>query len=347
LGGGEYERPISAIDPIYRVSARGREEHSQLRQALHVWKQHHPDRAVIELTDSQIYDEEHLHIELKQNQHLEIRAAAGARPIIRLLDYQASRADAILISGDPGSSLTFDGVLIAGRGIQIKGGVAEFVLRHSTLVPGWALHGDCHAKRPHEPSLSLTDTTVRVYVEHSVLGAIQVEQSMEPEHEPNVIVISDSTLDSTSTNGHALCAPGFAIAYVNLVMRRCTIFGRVLTHAMALAENSIFTSEIGVARRQKGCVRFCYVPAGSRTPRQHECVNDFSLHPVFESVLYGTPAYCQLAANCPSEIRRGADDESEMGVFHDLFQPQRDASLRVRLEEFVPAGSDVGVIYVT
>jgi hypothetical protein len=116
---------------------------------------------------------------------------------------------------------------------------------------------------------------------------------------------------------------------------------------MALAENSIFTSEIGVARRQKGCVRFCYVPAGSRTPRQHECVNDFSLHPVFESVLYGTPAYCQLAANCPSEIRRGADDESEMGVFHDLFQPQRDASLRVRLEEFVPAGSDVGVIYVT
>jgi hypothetical protein len=33
-----------------------------------------------------------------------------------------------------------------------------------------------------------------------------------------------------------------------------------------------------------------------------------------------------------------------MGAFHDLFQPQREANLRTRLEEFVPTGSDVGVI---
>jgi hypothetical protein len=35
-----------------------------------------------------------------------------------------------------------------------------------------------------------------------------------------------------------------------------------------------------------------------------------------------------------------------MGAFHDLYQPQREASLRARLEEYTPAGTDVGIIFV-
>jgi hypothetical protein len=62
---------------------------------------------------------------------------------------------------------------------------------------------------------------------------------------------------------------------------------------------------------------------------------------------YGSPVYCQLALNCPEEILRGADDESEMGAFHDLFQPQRAINLRARLDEFTPAGMETGIIYVT
>ena len=60
---------------------------------------------------------------------------------------------------------------------------------------------------------------------------------------------------------------------------------------------------------------------------------------------YGTPTYCQLADSCADEIKRGTDDESEMGVFHDLFQPQRAANLRARLDEYTPAGMDAGIIY--
>jgi hypothetical protein len=36
-----------------------------------------------------------------------------------------------------------------------------------------------------------------------------------------------------------------------------------------------------------------------------------------------------------------------MGVFHDLFQPQRAANLRARLDEYMPAGMDAGIIYAT
>ena len=45
------------------------------------------------------------------------------------------------------------------------------------------------------------------------------------------------------------------------------------------------------------------------------------------------------------EIAQGASDLSEMGVYHDLYQPQRLANLNQRLSEFTPAGADAAVIY--
>ena len=71
------------------------------------------------------------------------------------------------------------------------------------------------------------------------------------------------------------------------------------------------------------------------------------VRPQFNSVRYGTPTYAQLTATCAPEITRGADDESEMGAFHDLFQPQRAADLRVRLNEYMPADMAAGVIYAS
>jgi hypothetical protein len=71
------------------------------------------------------------------------------------------------------------------------------------------------------------------------------------------------------------------------------------------------------------------------------------VRPKFNSTRYGHPSYCQLAEFCPEEITRGADDESEMGVFHELFQPQRVANLRTRLDEFTPAGTDARIIFAT
>jgi hypothetical protein len=54
-----------------------------------------------------------------------------------------------------------------------------------------------------------------------------------------------------------------------------------------------------------------------------------------------------LAYTCAEEIKRGADDESEMGIFHDLYQPQRAANLRARLNEYTPAGMEAGIIYAS
>ena len=198
--------------------------------------------------------------------------------------------------------------------------------------------------------------------------------------DPIPISITDSILDATDPDKEAIGAPGYAVAHAVLTMLRCTVFGIVDVHAVALAENCIFASCLNVARRQLGCMRFCHVPYGCRTPRRYHCQPDLAaqtmeetlrgaaaaqglpapsqaeldaakarerlrVRPQFNSERYGTPTYCQLSDNCADEIKRGADDESEMGVFHDLFQPQREANLLARLDEFTPAGMDAGVIY--
>jgi hypothetical protein len=129
---------------------------------------------------------------------------------------------------------------------------------------------------------------------------------------------------------------------------------------MELGENSICLDCVHVARRQIGCVRFCYVQAQCRTPRRYSCQPDLVMAaektaaakalgaerviPQFTARNYGLPAYAQLATHCAREIFEGASDGAEMGVFHDLFQPQRFANLRTRLDEFTPAGMDAGVL---
>jgi hypothetical protein len=135
------------------------------------------------------------------------------------------------------------------------------------------------------------------------------------------------------------------------------VIGEVAVHAIALAENSIFTSPVRVARRQVGCVRFCAVPKGSRTPRRYRCQPDLAaaepgfaagrLVPSFTAERYGQPGYGQLRLSAPRELREGAEDGSEMGAFCHLKQPQRESNLRIRLDEYLPFGLEAGLVYVT
>lgn len=446
IGGGEYRRPISQQPDTKIYSAAP----GELRARLSEWKNEGPKNAVIELTESEIYDDP-VEFEIPAGHSLQIRAAARKRPIIRLLDHKTNEPDALDVVLNSGSRLVFDGLLITGRSVHIraaqpaskhephdpqkngKGGQAqkpgakmpagaaqtsateqaksatiaaqlesdevvsdppsmaadvlepaqiEVSIRHCTLVPGWTLECDCAPCQPAKGSLHLRNLQGRVNIEHSIVGAVRVSED-EVRAEPIDLRISDSVLDATSPKRAALSRPGGAeIAHAVLTIARSTVVGEIHSHVMRLAENCIFTGHICVARRQIGCVRFCYVLPGSRTPRRYECQPDlaeraaeeklrarrarvsepppsdeeiqatrsrerFRVKPEFNSLRYGWPVYCQLALSCPEEITRGAEDESEMGVFHDLFQPQRAINLRARLDEFTPAGMETGIIYLT
>lgn len=392
MGGGEYVRKLSQPledTQIYSVGAK--QQLSSIEEALEQWRIHFENakdeaekmklqNAIIEIVDSGLY-EERLNIELKAKQSLQIRAANQKRPVIHLFD----RPDQFRVSGEKDSYFTLDGLLITGRGLQVEGAIAGVLIRHSTLVPGWSLDPDCEPSQLEEPSIEITNANPCVTIEHSIVGSIQVNID-EVGLDPIRVRISDSILDATGSDCdgpacEAIGAFGTSIAHAVLTIVRSTVFGHIDTHAIELAENSIFMGAVRVARRQLGCMRFCYVrPGCSRTPKRYNCQPDLAkqvaedqliqadkaqippietskeaietvkslaqerVRPQFNSARYGTPIYCQLAESCAEEIKRGADDESEMGVFHDLFQPQREANLRARLEEYIPAKADVGII---
>jgi hypothetical protein len=372
VGGGQYHRPIivSTAHPSFYYVGAG-QDFSTIQGAYEQWRKENPPHAVIEISDSGVYEEE-LRIELGEKQTLEVRAADGARPIIRVPDLRAGRPDETSIAGAAGSSLTLDGILITGRGVEVEGEIDELVLRHCTLVPGWGLHHDCRPRRENEPSLVLACPSARVRIEHSILGPISVAIKTDGV-DPRPLHISDSIIDATNFENAALAAPKRQIAWVELTLQRSTVFGEVHAHAVALAENTLFMGPVRVARRQMGCVRFCYVPPESRTPRRYHCQPDgveqamreqsrhdhlppeerkalvraerLRVEPAFLSTRYGNPNCGRLSDGCAAEIKTGADDRSELGVFHDLFEAQREANLRVRLEEFTPAGLDAGIIF--
>lgn len=433
MGGGEYGRrlfqPESPPARIYQVckkiafenpdedrhgcADRGKEVYPTILAALQQWMADRPEHAVIEILDSSVYTEP-VRIDFDAggetdgvDRSLQLRAANRKRPVIRLVDWEADQPDSMVVIGSGRDRFTLDGIMVAGHGIQLYGGLAEFVVRHSTLVPGYVLSDACVPRHPADPSLEIFSPEVCVRIEHSITGSIQIDPAVmlaeiegngghptsgthsvpgdeasmaaqcqgigrEVRLDPIRLCISDSIVDATDPSEEAIGSPGCPVAHAVVTSQRVTIRGQVQVHAITLAEDSLFVGRVMVARRQQGCMRFCSVLPGSRTPRRYRCQPDLVIaavekahgdglisgaernelltreqarvRPIFNSVRYGTPTYMQLAESCAEEIKRGAEDESEMGAFHDVFQPQRLANLEARIQEYLPAGMDAAVI---
>lgn len=394
MGGGEYPRKLGCrLDQaIYRVGPN--ESFQRITDALAQWnedksKDEKKRDAVIEIEDSGAYVEK-IRISLGAEDRLELRSASGKRPVIRLLNWETNRSDSLKIVGTGGEGrpgrIVMDGLVVTGRGIKVTGELSEVRIRHCTLVPGW-MQEDAHQRQKSAaPSLRLINTTARLTIESSILGAIIINQD-EVRTDPLSVCIKDSILDASDPDKMALDASGCPVAFARLTVLRSTIYGEIQVQSIDLAENSIFYGKVIVCRRQEGCMRFCYINPGSRTPRRYHCQPDLveqaaeedirsavkephsllsrlsldelketikaakeveagRVMPQFNSIDFGNHSYFQLADSCAGEIKRGADDQSEMGVFHDLYQPQREANLRSRLEEYTPAGTDVGIIFV-
>jgi hypothetical protein len=359
MGGGEYRRAVTAPSgaKLYHVPA----EAPTIGDALARWIRERRDvpHAVVEIGDSGFYSEP-IELDLEPGESLQIRAASGVRPVLSLLERRPARSDPLSVRGARGARFGLDGLLVVGRGLRLAGPFDCVTIRHTTLVPGWDVSCNCEPCNPNEPSITLRAFHGRLTVDRSIVGGILVDAD-EVRTEPVDIRLLHSIIDATNLTHPAIGTQRAGIAHVSLTVRCCTLVGTVWCHAIALAENSIFLGDVGVARSQIGCMRYCSVPVGARTPRRHRCQPDLAaavpgvdpalarlrVVPQFTSLLYGTPGYAQLADGCAEETTRGADDESEMGTFHDLFQPQREALLHARLAEFVPAGTNPRLFHAT
>ena len=350
MGGGEYERrdPFNPkLDVIEEVVESG-----LIQDALNSVA----ESGAIQINSSGRY-EEALSIGLDASQELELRAGNGNRPTV-VLDGD------FVINGGEESEVILNGLLIAGAGVIIpsaNNSIRKVTFRHCTLVPGLALNIDGEPRQPDVSSLIVEMANVTVVIDHCIIGGIRSNHG-------STIEINDSIVDATA-------ATHFAIGPLQanndnpggiLEINNSTVIGKVFAAAIPLASNVIFFSEtsteneipVRAANKQKGCVRFSYVPPGSVVPRRYRCQPDLAvrsaiatietkqgapigelqrenisngiqarIRPRFSDLRYGRPAYCQLRHSTPIEIRTGADDESEMGVFHQLYQHQRETIL--------------------
>jgi hypothetical protein len=246
----------------------------------------------------------------------------------------------------------------------LVGNLGALTLAHSTVVPGneIAVHASATDAARRNEQLALT-------IDHSIAGALSVPESSAR------IRILDSIVSNGNENDFTDAAVDAPTSVVDV--ERSTVLGSLSCGAIE-ARNCLFMSAVTAVRRQTGCVSFSYLSADSRVPRRYRCQPDLEIElrireaeertgnaltsserdavrlqtsvklaPTFTSLRYGAPGYCQLRDSAPAPIRMGADDEAEMGAFHDLMQPQRETNLRVRLEEYLRLGLEAGVFHVT
>jgi hypothetical protein len=223
------------------------------------------------------------------------------------------------------------------------------------LVPGIALNVDGTPKQPTAPSIIIESGVVTLEVDHSIVGGIRA-------HEDAKVGVSSSIVDATDPTNVAYSALDAKSAGGEVSIVATTLIGKVRSRVLRLVSNSIIAARLAASdawtfpvhadRRQDGCVRFSFIPIGSRTPRRFQCqpanaTDALRVQPQFTAERYGAPAYGQLSDRCAKEIRTGADDESEMGAFHDLFAPQRETNLSIRLDEYLRFGLDAGVFHAS
>ena len=370
IGGGDYGREESFYYPP-APEGPGRTPLVVTKDASDV--QAAIDRlggdGVVEIQDNWRYPlASMLTIKLVPNQHVELRAADGCRPVLRFPPESGGSSVGILVSGGPGA-LILNGLVIAGGMMTVEGDVGTIELRHCTLVPA----ADLPSLSIQPPSASETmedQPPLRVEIDHCILGSMQVDRQAE-------VAITSSIIDACDRSKSAYV--GIANDWGGKIqISNSTVIGTVKTALLELASNSILLDTVEVQQRQKGCVRYCYLPRSSSALRRFRCQPclaleqeeaarklllkqdltnseialletqvDAGLVPVFDDLNYGRPGYAQLSLRCPVEIRTGADDGAELGAFHNNYEPQREQNLRTRLDEYLRFGLVAGIFHET
>lgn len=277
-------------------------------------------------------------IRVAAQRRLEIRAADGSFPTL-------VAGAPILLSGGDGAELTLNGVRLDGAPLVVPAlfngapnGLQVLRLRHCTLVPGGGLDRSGRPRNPGTPSLIIEAENLLVEIESCILGAIRSTEEAR-------LRIRDSVVDANDAANPAIAASDGVAAGAPLWMFNTTVIGATHTRLMGLCSNTLLLGPAVSSQMQQGIVRHSLVAPGSVLPRRYACVAAEEVPPRFASLRYPDPDYARLSPNCDPRIRRGADDEGEMGAFHDAQEAAREAALLFRLDESLPLNLEAGIFH--
>ncbi len=253
----------------------------------------------------------------------------------------------------PVGTVQIGSVWLSGQ-LILSGDEASVQVADSTLVPGIALDSYGEAVHPGEPSVTGSALGFTLCLNRVIAGPIALPSTCSAR-------ICNGIVDAGSEYRPAFAGNDFASPGATLHVENSTIVGRVWAEAIRLASNTIFYAQLGkrdpwqapvwAARVQVGCVRFCWLPAGSVAPRQYECIppdaaSEPALEPTFVTLHFGKPGYCLLSGDVPMAVWKGADNGSQMGVYYQIQETEAVANIQIRSAEYLPADLEGGVFLI-
>jgi hypothetical protein len=271
------------------------------------------------------------HLTLAKNQQVRIISAPEASPVL----------DGTLhIEGADLSVIQVSGVLLGGP--LTYEGTGDLQIEHTAIASG-------------DQAAALRVGGGMTSAQFCILGPVEAGADV-------ALSICDTIVDGLG--GAAItCKPGAraatgttpgGTAVAGLDIQRTTVHGTTEADIIT-AQDSIFTGPLTARQPHRGLIGYSYYPAGSTAPPliagpltgTADGWPQAAEPPQFTSTDFGSPAYMQLAYTCPPEIASGARLGGEMGAYNYLQQPFRAARLLTALDEMLPAGRTVTVIYRT
>ena len=287
---------------------------------------------------------------------LTIRAASGAKPVIRLAAPLAFRP------ADPGApeattvSVTLNGLFVTGTNaaapLIARAALARLEITDSTLDPGGHERRDGN-RANLRPALRLANgygftnqadedafaPTPVIVISRSVTGSLALDDGYQ-------LHLQDSVIDGGSGPGDppgplpaiGPATPAQVTHAAPASIRGVTILGQAFLRE-ARGSGGVFTQRLDVWNHQKGCLKHCYFSGDSdHLPPHFACVFGPGAHIRFTSTRHGQPGYAQLARGTDFNLLNRGPGDDAMGATGFLLEAHKWINLNVRLREFMPLG---------
>jgi hypothetical protein len=258
-----------------------------------------------------------------------VRAAENERPYLRL------QVDWHLTTTGNDRSLTLDGLWVGVRpagAVVVAGDYSKVTLRYCTLDPGGA---DAMGTALAPCELVVTGTIDELVIERCILPGLRVQGATASIDQ---ITVTDSIIDASHLASGGLIAPR-----ARLNIARTTIIApkidQLCLHVEKIdATDTLVAGRADVTDQQNGCFRFSARGPGSSVPHPYESHELEELERIFASRRFGDPQYVTLSPRAPQFLLTGSEHQSEMGAYCGELRPIKFASLRTKVEEYMPFG---------
>ncbi|AUX23341.1 hypothetical protein SOCEGT47_038640 [Sorangium cellulosum] len=261
-------------------------------------------------------------------------AADSVRPIV----VGDLRVRGAATTAENRGELLVSGLVVTGRVVALAGSLQGLRLVSATVLGANAID---------VVTANADNAALEVHASRSILGDIEAAGAIGGIHLTDTAVTGQVHAPET-----AMTADG------------STVLGACELGALS-ASSSIFAGLMTVEQHQEGCLRFCYVPASSRTPRRFRCQPDLALEeatqagdasvaalvplrvrPRFVSADPMAPGFLVLAPDAAPELRGAAEDSGEPGSWNHLQHGIRLANLRNALPQFLRFGLEPGIFFL-